>query len=256
MQSHYLAALLLMLGASPLLAQQPPAQPPAAPAPGRLDQLLQRWEQEMSRVQSFHAEMNRIVMDKTFGSTEEFVGVARYLKPSFASLEMHKKNKPEVYEKLLSSGNFVYQWVPASRVINVYELPPGQKADDNLLSFLFGMKAEEAKQRYDLKLVKEDQWYFYVEVTPKRLEDKVDFQRARLVFTASTFLPRQVWLEDPNGNEVTWDLTKVATNVRLDPTLFAPPTQPPAGWNMIKVPRAESRPRQDVQPPRVIRNQQ
>jgi hypothetical protein len=117
------------------------------------------------------------------------------------------------------------------------------------------MKAEEAKQRYDLKLVKEDQWWTYIEVIPKRPEDKVDFQRARLVFSTSTFLPRQVWLEQPNGNEVTWDLPKIAPNVQMNPTLFAPPTQPPAGWNMVKMPRADAVPRQEA-PPRVIRPNQ
>src|SRR5262245_16774265 len=169
---------------------------------------------------------------------------------------MQKKGKPEIYEKILSSGNFVYQWNPAGKVINVFELPPGQKADDNLLSFLFGMKAEEAKQRYDLKLVKEDQWWTYIEVIPKRAEDKVDFQRARLVFSTSTFLPRQVWLEQPNGNEVTWDLPKIAPNVQLNATLFAPPTQAPAGWNLVKMPRADAAPRPDAPPPRVIRPNQ
>lgn len=260
MQSVHKALALLLLSGGPLLAQQPPAQQPpaqpAAPAPGRLDQHLQRWEQEMSRIQSFQAEMVRTTLDKAYGASEEFVGVARYLKPNFASLEMQKKGKPEVYERLLSSGNFVYQWSPANKVINVYELPPGQKNDDNLLSFLFGMKAEEAKQRYDLKLAREDQWWIYIDVTPKRAEDKVDFQRARLVISSSTFLPRQVWLEQPNGNEVTWDLPKVAPNIQMNPILFAPPTEKPAGWNIIKVPRPEAAaPRQDM-PPRVIRENQ
>ena len=41
-------------------------------------------------------------------------------------------------------------------------------ADDGFLSFLFGMKAAEARQRYDLRVDKVDQWYIYVEVIPRQ----------------------------------------------------------------------------------------
>ena len=40
-------------------------------------------------------------------------------------------------------------------------------ANDNFLSFLFGMRAAEAKRRYDLKLEREDQHYYYIMVLPR-----------------------------------------------------------------------------------------
>ena len=240
-------------GAAPAQPGAVPAQPgavvPPPPAPAadpKLDQLLNRWEKEMSSITSLQADLTRTTVDKVWGGNDVFVGKAKYVKPNFALLDVQKKGAPNDYEKFLCTGTFLYQFLPASKVINVFELPqprPGQPAVNNdFLSFFFGMKATEAKLRYDLKLVKEDQHYFYLEVQPKMAADKADFTRARLVLSAPTMLPREVWFEQPNGNEVKWDLPKVERDVKIDRSEFAPPAQLPAGWNMVRVPRAENTP--------------
>jgi TIGR03009 family protein len=262
MRHYRLALAVLLLVGMGLQAQQPPQpfpsaqNPNGAAAPSRLDELLARWEKEMQSVTTLTAEITRTMKDKVWQSDEVFVGKAKYMKPNLAIMELQKKNNGGVFEKYLCTGSYLYQWVPSSKAIHVYELPTpkaGQpQTDDNFLSFFFGMKAEEAKKRYELKLVKdtdkENPWYIYIEVLPKLPVDKADFSRARLVLNASNFLPRQVWFEQPNGNELTWDLPKVDRDVRIDRSEFAPPTAPPAGWNMVKVPRADAVPRNDVKP--------
>lgn len=260
MRPYWLALSGLLL-ASALHAQQPqPANSPQAAPNAELDTLLLRWEQEMKNVQTLTAEMVRMDLDKTRGATEKFVGTAKYMKPNLALLEMTKHDNPNIYEKYLASGTFMYAWVPSSKVVRVYELPSpkaGQVGDDNFLSFLFGMKAEEAKRRYDLKLVpardETAKFYYYVEVTPRFPADKADFSKARLTLSKSSFLPRQVWFEQPNGNEITWDIPKIASGVNLPREAFQPPANLPPGWNMVRVPRAEASSPQ--QPPRVVRPQ-
>jgi TIGR03009 family protein len=270
MRPYWLALLGLALGTLVLHAQQtaPPAQSPGAsgfppPAqaapPSRLDQLMLRWEKEMESVQTLSADLTRKTVDKVWGNTEEFVGKARYMKPSMAVLEMHKKGNPNFFEKYLCTGAFLYQWSPANKVINVFELPPprpGQAAQNDFLSFFFGMKADEAAKRYDLKLLKEDQHYIYVEILPKLPTDKADFTRARLVLNQHNCLPRQVWFEQPNGNEVYWDLPQVARDVPLERRDFAPPAQLPPDWNMVRVPRADSPPQREpeIKPSKVRPN--
>jgi TIGR03009 family protein len=228
------------------------------PAPTRLDVLLQSWADRMQSVQVIEAQCTRTTLDKTYQNSDVFEGTAKYMKPNLALLDMKKKNRPEVYERYLCTGTFLYEYAPQNRVIRIHELPtpkPGQVADDNFLSFLFGMKAEEAKRRYDLRLVKEDQWYVYIEVLPRFQADKSDFQKARLVLLNNSFLPRQLWFEQPNGNEITWDIPKIESGAgargvaRSD---FAPPTAPPAGWTFQRVPRQDAG--RDV-PPRVVRPQ-
>lgn len=243
---------------TPPMAVPPAAAAPAAPNPARLDQMLQRWEQEMKNVQSLSADLHRTTRDKTFGRDEVFTGTAKYMKPNYAVLEMKKKDS-DLFEKYLCSGQFLYEYVPAVKKIRVHELPQpkaGQVSEDNFLSFLFGMKAEEAKKRYDLRLVKEDQYYVYIEILPKFPADKVDFQKARLILSVSNYLPRQVWFEQPNGNEITWDVPKINAGVSLPKTDFQPPTQLPAGWTMEKMPRSEAVPKTPEPAPRVVRPQQ
>jgi TIGR03009 family protein len=266
MRSYGLALASLLLAAATLPAQQPPVTAPPA-APGRLDGLLQRWEREMMSVQTLVAQCNRTTIDKTYGKPQTFVGTARYQRPNQAVLEMQKLGKdnkpdPQAYEKFLCTGNMLYEYDPQNKQVRVHQLPPprpdGMGSDDSFLSFMFGMKAEEAKRRYDMRLAKEDQHWIYIEVIPLLPADKADFQRARLVLSASTFLPRQVWFEQPTGNEVQWDIPQVQTNVQLPANLFAPPRAAPPGWNLMQMPKpdAASKTTLPMPPPRIVRPNQ
>jgi TIGR03009 family protein len=260
MRRFWLAWPGLLLSVTWMLAQQLPPQPqPQDPNSGRLDEILGNWEKVMTGVQSMAAYCNRTTLDKTFQTTEVFEGTAKFLKSNLpnqtsrASLEMFKKGRPEVFEKYICSGNFLYEFVPSAKVIRVHELPPpkqGQISDDNFLSFLFGMKAVEAKARYNIVHVPSpatDKWYYYLRIHPKAAADKADFTEARLVLTANNFLPRQLWFQQPNGSEVTWDFPKVVNNAELHATDFGQPNLP-AGWQFLKVPREPQ--------PRVMRQNQ
>jgi TIGR03009 family protein len=250
-------------------AQTPPAAkaPPTAAAPSAaekaaaeaLDRHLSRWEQEMRKVQTLSAALVRLDKEKVFDRVQKYTGFAQYMKsgtgPSslnLALMELKMEGKADLAEKFVCTGTFLYQFMPATKEIRAYELPrpkPGQVADDNFLSFLFGMKAEEAKRRYVLKLAKEDKWYIYVDIAPRFDADRADFQRARLVLNKDNFLPRQLWFEHANGNEVTWDIPRLLSGVPLERRNFDAP-KPPPGWKLINVKR-EAAPA--APPPRVVR---
>jgi TIGR03009 family protein len=256
MRSFWLALLGLTLASPSVFGQQPTA---GAPAPGadKLDEALLKWERAMSGVTSLQAQIARTTVDKIYQTTEVFEGTAKYLRAgttNLASLEMFKRGRREVFEKWVCSGTVVYEYAPQSKVIRVHDLPkppPGQVADDSFLSFLFGMKAAEARRRYQLTWVQApsaDKWYWYIDIRPIQAADKADFSRARLVLNATTFLPRQLWFEQPNGNEITWDFPQMQTGVALNQREFGqPPT--PAGWQMVRAPAPSP-------PARVIRQQQ
>lgn len=250
------APLLAQQGQSPPAAvpqqQQPAAAPVLDPAHNELDAMLLRWEKEMTAVQALAAQCIRTETDKVLqlsGKPEikVFEGTAQYMKPNLAMLSMQKKDNPQVFEKYLCTGTFLYEYRPNAKLIVVHEMPPpkpGQVADDNFLSFMFGMKAVEAKRRYEMKLVGKDQNYVYLEIVPRFQEDKAEFQLARLVLSTQTFLPRQLWFKQPNDNEVKWDIPRIDGAARIDRRDFAQPTVPP-GWNMVKEQRqpAEVKPR-------------
>jgi TIGR03009 family protein len=253
MRNRWLALPAIVMMGGVVLAQQQ-AQIPTG---DKLDQLLTNWEKAMTSVQSLLAYCTRTTMDKVFQTTEVFDGMAKFLKsgqagqPSRASLEMKKKGRPDIYEKFICTGTFLYEFAPQDKVIRIHELPPtksGQMGDDNFLSFLFGMKAADAKKRYKLTYVPpppDDKWYSYVKIEPIEAADKADFTEAQLVLTNSNYLPRRLWFRQSNGNEVTWDFPKMISGADIRPQEFAQPALPASDWRYVRVPRENG--------PRVVR---
>jgi TIGR03009 family protein len=254
-------------------AQQPPTVPgktPPAAVPtldprNPLDALLMRWEEQMAKIQTVEAKCTRTSIDQVFKVVEVFEGKAKYMKPNLAMLEMSQKDKPTAkdkpapFEKYICTGTFFYVYVPSEKVIRVYEMPPPKPgapvANDNFLSFLFGIKALDAKIRYDLHLVKgppDDKWYYYVKIVPRSQEDKQDFQEARLVLTASTYMPRELWFKQPNGNEVKWDIPAIESGVTLNRADFIAPTPPP-GWKLERAPKTNPTVQGPAPAPRIVR---
>ncbi|MFM7150395.1 MAG: TIGR03009 domain-containing protein [Gemmataceae bacterium] len=248
----------------------PPNAATSAATSAKLDGYLQRWEQEMRRVETLSAALARIDSDKVFGSTTKYSGFAHYMKSgtgstalNLAMLELKQDGKPEIADKFICTGTYLYQFLPAQKEIRAYEMPrpkPGQVADDSFMGFLFGMKAEEARRRYNLNLHKEDNYYIYMDISPRFQADRADFTRARLVLNKDSFLPRQLWFEHPNGNTVTWDIPRLQSGVALDRRAFDSP-KVPAGWKLVPVNRSSTTgttngiptSNEKQPPPRVIR---
>lgn len=227
----------------PAAVNLPPLQPLNANEP--LDRVLMGWESEMMKVQTLAAQLERTEVDLAFKAEKKSVGYAQYMrkpgtKPTnLAMLDLREKANPKVLvEKFICTGTYLYQYSPAQQVIRAHRMPeppPGQVANDNLLSFLFGMRAQEAKRRYDMKLSKEDQYYFYIDVMPRLPQDKGDFTKAQVVLNKGTFLPRMLWFEQ-NGSATTWDIPAIKAGIEVNPAAFDAPT-PPQGWKLIEVPQ-------------------
>jgi TIGR03009 family protein len=265
-----LALACTLLGAATAPAQQPPprlpaASPPAAsPAPAPvpvdpvLDGYLRRWEQEMQRFQTLAVEFNRVDRDKVTRSDAKYNGRAYFMKtgtgPSARNLvllETYREGSKEIAEKFVCSGTFFYLYSPSAKEIQAREIPrtgPGSVPDDNFLG-MFGLRAEEAKRRYVLKLAKEDANYVYVDVLPRFARDQAEFDQAQVVLYKKTFIPVQIWYQQKGQSESVWsiDTRKVHVNAQMDQRWFDQPQTPP-GWKFIRIP-----PDADAKPT-VIRN--
>jgi TIGR03009 family protein len=264
MRVSVFAFALLLVTTTGAGAQTTPAARTATPdgASAKLDEYLLKWEQAMKNITTLSAVLARQDKDKSFGTSTKFTGSAQYMKVgtgatalNLAALEMKADGKTDFAEKFVCTGRYLYQFLPAQKEIRAYELPkpkPGQVADDSFLGFLFGMKADEAKRRYSLNLAKEDKWYVYVDIIPRSAADKADFARARLVLNKGTFLPRQLWFEHTNKNEITWDIPRLQTGVTLDRRIFDTPRVPP-DWKFQTVTRTTP-PAEGTTRPRVIRS--
>jgi TIGR03009 family protein len=255
MRPYGLALILLMLAGlsapaqgTPKTAAPPATQPAPAAQPAALDLHLQRWEQKMTDLRSLSCAIKRIDKDKVADVVTNLVGTALYMKDGKgaatehrAVLELRYERNKELAEKVIITGTHIYQFSPAAKEIKVFDLPkpkPGQVGDDNVLSFLFGMKAESAKKRYDMSLTPDkvnDPYYVYIDVKPLQQADKDEFLRARIVLNRDSYLPRQVWFEDRNGKQTTWDIDPkyLRPNVEIKRTEFDPPRLPDNTWKMV-----------------------
>jgi TIGR03009 family protein len=237
-------------GGTALPARQPPGPAEVAPEPNpveasrpdleALDRHLRTCERALNALRSLTVQFRRTTRDKAFEQTTVFAGTARYLAPAMFVLEMRRADRPELAEKFVSTGTHLYEFVPRDRVVRVHELPPATGAQSPALSF-FGLKADEARRRYHLKLVKEDQWYVYIEALPRLAADRAEFQQARLVLTKGNGLPRQLWYRH-GEQETQWDFVRVEMNAPLERAEFTAPVVPP-GWKMVDVAGPTRRPR-------------
>jgi len=229
----------------PPSASATPAAAPFDPDRNPLDRYLLRWEEAMKKVDTLALACTRKEIDKIYRTEKIYEGTIHYLKPIYFFWDMRVKGKPQEFERFIGSGQYIYQFVPAERVIRVYPGPKvgpsGSIAEDSSIAFLFGMKATAAKERYTLSLFKEDKFYIYLDVIPKRDIDKADFQKARIVLNRDTFLPRQLWFEHPNAGQVIWDIPTIQSGVVLPKSTFATPVTP-RDWQMVKG-KAEAKPR-------------
>ena len=247
-----LVLAMLLLACGSVSAQ--PVPPPAQPAPSALDTYLLRWEQEMQKVQTLQAQLARTDKDTSFNKTQKYAGFAQYLKEvqpdktvlNLATLEMRAEAKPnEIAEKFISTGTHLFQFLPAQMEVKQFEMPkpkPNSVAQDNVMAFMFGMRAADAKQRYDMKLAKEDQYYIYIDILPRFPADKADFQYARIVLNKDTFLPRQLWFQQSGSVEVTWDIPVIRTGMQVKRSDFeAPKVVSP--WKLTVVPPQDGQPK-------------
>jgi TIGR03009 family protein len=260
MRTIHLAMLALVVTCSAALAQEPrlvapapegPAAPALDPTRNALDAYLLKWEEAMKKVDTLAVACSRTEVDKVYQTRKVYSGTIHFKKPTFFFWHMAVKDKPAEFERFVCTGTNIYRYVPSNKVVEVFPAPKttaeGRLAEDNSLAFLFGMKATEAKARYDLKLHNVDANYIYVDVTPKNQVDKADFTKARVILNKDSYLPRQIWFEHPNSGEVLWDIPTMQSGVKLDQRIFAVP-EVPKGWQLT---RAEAGGQ-----PRVIRQQQ
>jgi TIGR03009 family protein len=221
-----------------------------------LDLALLRWQKAIDRIETASCKLSRTDRDNTLKIITVYEGTFTYMKPKRWVLELRRKDKPEEFEKLSRDRTFLYQYVPKQKEIIEHQVPERPLEQKNTTWFerllrsgfagaaldavdshsLLGIKPEDAKRRYNLKFTKgkeNDPYYIYIDMQPRAAADKADFGAGRLVLNKETHLPRQYWFRRPNGDETTWDISKIETGV--EPTADDLKLAVPKGWRLKKL---------------------
>jgi TIGR03009 family protein len=266
--------LAALLAAAPLVGAQVPAVTPGAPVQGapvaqpappdpKLDAHLAGWEKKMGGLTNFRADINLTRKEAVFQKAREYAGSVLCAKPNLARLSLDALPKPPPgkpavdFEAYICTGKAVYAYSGDKKEVTEIPIAPNAaEGGDLMLDFLSGMKAEDAKRRFEIKLFNEDPNYVYLDIKPRTQKDQQDFVHVRFALYGPrnaqvAYLPAQVWLQKPSGDTELWKFTNPQTdlpNIPADTFAYVPvqgwplkkyqPPPPPGGGLPPKTPGA------------------
>ncbi len=184
-----------------------------------LDVVLNTWEKHTGAIQQYQCTLSRWQYDPSTDPTAPAVvdkGVLQYAKPDKGLFRiderqaLSKKSPDPEYRKSDKYGEY---WICDGEYIHIrdrnemkaikIQLPPDQRHQGihkSPLPFLFGVKAEEVKQRYWIRPVappagSKDVW---LEAWPKHLDDAGNYSRVQVVLDSQEVLPKALIVFMPN----------------------------------------------------------
>ncbi|MCE9566212.1 MAG: TIGR03009 domain-containing protein [Planctomycetes bacterium] len=220
--------------------QVPPLPPAAPPADPKLDAHLAGWEKTMGKLINFRFVLDLKRTEATFKTERGYSGVVLFMKPNFTVLRLNNDSDKTGadYEAVICDGKSFYEYNGLAKTITEHKIPnsatkPGAPTDNFMLDMLSGMKAKDAKERFDLTLFKEDAYYVYLDVKALNPNDKKDFTQLRMALygpnTKTPYLPAQVYMSKPNGDTEVWKFKDPQTDIpNLTPKHFEAQKIP--GW--------------------------
>ncbi len=244
-------ALLLSFIVAPLLFGQTPSQTlPLLPGPAAPDAKLvahlQGWERAMKAVDKFAVEATLVRKDLITQRESKFTGNIWCMKGGFARLNIAKavakdeKPNPADFMAYISNGNMLYEYDGGAKMVTMINLGTGGAGNNLLLDLMTGMSADAAMKRFDLKLLKVENPYVYIEAKPKTTEDKSEFETMTLVLCDAdvkgrAYIPRMVILRKSNGQQTeSWDFPDPKVNPEGIEKKHFEPQKPPEGWRVQK----------------------
>jgi TIGR03009 family protein len=245
----------------------PPAAPPVDPV---LKAHLVGWEKVMHNAANFYTECALTRKDLLHRRELAFTGSIMCMKPNMARMRIDKKpaagQKPDPnnYQAYICTGQAVYEYEGIAKTVTKYPLNKGI-GENLLLEFISGsLKADDVIRRFDLKLLKQDKNYVYLQIRPRQPRDKMEFEVMTLVLfqpgvPKMGYLPRTVVMRKNNGqDEEVWDFPEPRVNLPPDQIKreYFQFVQPGKDW---KVQQAQPQPARPGAPgaatsqPRVVR---
>jgi TIGR03009 family protein len=202
-----------------------------------VEKVLKDWERHTAQIQSMGGDISVFQYDHTFEVEKRGEGKFIYGAPDRGVYELRgnppangevskKKNRNGVpytikaveAQRWFCDGKEITRINDSEKSYEKFAIPPesqGQNIMDGPLPFLFGMKAEKAKQRYrDFKLLRNDGTEIKLELKSKLEMDSRNWDKATLLIDAKTFTPTAVKLTDAVGAETVHVFKNVVVNER------------------------------------------
>jgi TIGR03009 family protein len=237
----------------PAQAGSDPAAARIAPADAeRMERLLRLWERESAQLKSLDVTIERLDKNPAWGEDEHYTGRALLMSPDLAWLDFQKvtmkdgkpvldpQGKPDAkpYERIICTGQEVWQYLSSSKQIFIYPLErQSQKRalEEGPLPFLFNFREAEARQRYELSPVskpEEENECYWIGIKPRLVMDRDAFSLAFVRLDKRLMLPDRIYLIAPDGkSKRDYRLTNIKRNQPVMVANFRGQRIP--GWKVI-----------------------
>jgi TIGR03009 family protein len=219
--------------------ERPPPGNMETPLPKELEDLLVKWEENSGKIERLRGDFDRYVYDMVYLAEQRAVGMFYYLAPDQGRMDFGPVPNDKVPPRIdKAKGRFSLQSQPKQRWIcngkDIYIIDDDQKLYDVIhiplqqqgrniingpLPFLFGMKAQQAKARYNLSLGDKHSPQgqvvtgangkpvrlapqLHIVAIPQLPVDRTEWQRADVLLTKD-FLPRAIRLINATGTKET-----------------------------------------------------
>lgn len=202
---------------------EPPFAPLSEAEQKYIDQVLLVWEKSTSQINTFECKFKRWVYNPNAHETQPETiseGEIRYKNPDKGSFKETSRyslagskqdGSPDYKENprmphgdwWVCDGEWVHQLDRNDKKAIRTQLPPDLRGNNIPLSplpFLFGVKANEVRQRYYIRAISPPQGNndVWVEAWPKRADDAGNYSRVQVVLDRSDNLPKGMFLFMPN----------------------------------------------------------
>jgi TIGR03009 family protein len=185
----------------------------------KMDQLLQEWERKSTQLKTLDVSIFRVDKNPAWDQLEYYEGRALFKSPNLAFIDFNKirqdeKQKPmrdprdrtkwasTPFERIVCTGEEVWQYKSDTQQIFIFPLGKNEKKkaiEEGPLPFLFNMHADDARQRYQMKLISEDGKTYGVSIKPRLAEDKESFSLAFVNLDRDYLLPIRILMKSPDG---------------------------------------------------------
>ena len=195
-----------------------------------LEKLLARWEKESALIKSMHGRQTRREFNAEFevekvSKGEFFVEppdrgridmIAVIPRNGEASTRPGYTLEPGASMRYICTGDEIIQFDEIDKTYDRHDLPENMRGKNIVhspLPFLFGIKVEEAKRRFELAMSTPDKDIVWIKAIPRPdSDDRQHYREARIMLDTTRFVPKLVKLIDPDGIETNYEFSDIKIN--------------------------------------------
>ncbi len=193
----------------------------------RLEELLKAWDKVNQNAREIHYTIQMTVEDHVLKDKTVRRGKGSFKKPSLGRIDWNdekgkltdiciwnnkvfeeynfgKKTNLRIDLSLCSLEKPLNQCWPIKIMVGIFER--------NFRWLPIGLPVTNLKEQFDIRLVKEEKDWAYLQLKPRNNKGKPDIGEIELVLSQTNYLVRQVRSRDSTGNLVIWDFQEAEIN--------------------------------------------